>query len=374
MANVYQLPTITVAPSERFTSAYLASNASMDERVIALSGLLSTLSSPMATTQQAVALTLSAFATGVPEVAQVLGSLVSTPVDLKPHSFGAFYELLNVDASGSPNQAILPIPGNASSQAALITGISAVYSGLALLLFAIGRQARESAPTAASVNRPSALIRRYTLSDSDQQVLPGRALGPTVQNLERIYNAFSVYSEARAAITRSLLAIERATPHPPTHIDPLLTQLRLMRNSGMTHVDAIFKLAQAHPWTVRLPKLEPYYKTFCRDLGTYAQIPADVRQYHRLLAPPGDFLFLTSELRPLIAVAGDFVEGVESTFSGYVYNKTKYQQLIKEVAALRPGYEPISKLANLALQLDLDEIPAIPSIETKEIPKPSPEM
>jgi len=276
---------------------------------------------------------------------------------------GDLLELLNVGGIGKPNKALLPIPEDAHQDALMVSAVPAVYSGVALVLFAIGKQSKESAPTAAIVNRPSALVRKYTLSDEEQVLLPGRDHGPSVKTLERIYNAFNVYSEPRTLIAKSLLAINVANPHPPAHLDPLMVQLHLMRSAGMTHVGAIEKLVHAHPWVVRVPKLEPYFRRFCVDLVEFEKIPLHVRQYHRLLAPPNEFLFLSSDLRPLIAVAGDFVKDVETDFVNYIYRSADYADLIKEVRSRQPAYIPRGDLSLLATQLGLDDIPLLPDMQ-----------
>jgi len=360
MSSPYTLPTVTLAARETLTVVHLPSSAPMDERTMACAGLLSCLRRVPKSDQDTVQLVLSLLATTVPEVAQVLSSATSSNIRTTSIDLTRYLDLINADGGGRPDRQLLPVPEAASGEALLVTSVPAVFSGVALVLFAIGKQARESAPTAAAVNRPSALIRKYTLTDQEQILLPGRDLGPAVKTLERIYNAFNVYSELRALVAKSLLAINAATPHPPAHLDPLMVQLHLLRNSGMTHVGAIEKLVQAHPWVVRVPELEPYFRRFCFDLVEFEKIPKAVRQYHRLLAPPNDFLFLTSELRPLIAVAGDFVKDVEIDFKDYVYNADKFEDLIKKVRSYQPMYVPTSNLQSLAAQLGLDDIPLLP--------------
>jgi hypothetical protein len=357
----YSIPSISTSAREKIQIAVLGSSAPLEERVMVTAGLVSCLHEVPVTDQTTVQLVLSLFATALPEISQVLTSAQSTLIELVTVDTEKFLDLLDVGGIGNPDPTILPIANPGHDAALGYSDVAVVYSGVALVLFAIGKQARDSAPTASTVNRPKALIQKYTILEAEQGLLPGRDHGPSVRTLERIYNAFNVYSEARALVTKCLLALELANPHPPRHLDPLMIQLRLLRNAGMTHVDAIHKLLRGHPWTAREPKLEPYYRKFGSDLAEFEKLPANSRAYHRLLAPPSEFLFLTSELRPLIAVAGEFVAGVEADFKDYVYNKDKYSALIREVKSRQPMYNPVQDLTILAKQLGVEDIPDLPA-------------
>jgi hypothetical protein len=280
-------------------------------------------------------------------------------------TFARWMEILGLTGAAQPDQKLVPLPSSPPQESALVVGTSAIMSAVALIIFAMGRQARESAPDAATIKRPDALVRKYSLTDQEQRILPGRDMGPSVVCLEKIFSAFGTYTELRAITTRLLLGYRKATVHYPPQLDPIMTQFKLMRWSGLTHVGAVVKLMQAHPWVARVPQLEPYFRYFAKELGKFNSIPAEVREYHRLLAPPDEFLFVSSDFKPLIAVAGSFVEEVEATFAGYVYNKDQYADLIEEVKSRRPGYNPVHALAALADDLGLSEIPPLPPRHSK---------
>jgi hypothetical protein len=227
---------------------------------------------------------------------------------------------------------------------------------MASLLMAIGKQGG-SGPEAAAVNaRPAALISRFGLKDNQQALLPGRPAGPTAGGLDRIYTAYSTYTEPRAVLVRYFLAISAQQGHLPVHLEIMMTNFRLMRGAGMTHVGAITKFMNMHPWAVRVPELRPYFEQFATEYESFLQIPEDIRPYHRLLVPQSDFMFLTSEYRPLIAVAGAFIEEVEQTFAGYVYGKGDYSVLIHKVQAYQPGTSAYVGAGTLASKLGIQDM------------------
>jgi hypothetical protein len=136
----------------------------------------------------------------------------------------------------------------------------------------------------------------------------------------------------------------------------MMTNFRLMRGAGMTHVNAIIKFMNMHPWAVRVPELRPYFEQFAREYETFTQIPEDIRSYHRLLVPQSDFMFLTSEYRPLVAVAGAYIEEVERTFAGYIYGKGDYSVLIQKVQAYQPGTSTYVGIGTLASKLGIQDM------------------
>jgi hypothetical protein len=125
----------------------------------------------------------------------------------------------------------------------------------------------------------------------------------------------------------------------------------------MTHVDAILKLAKMHPWTLKVPQLEPYWDRFVQDLAEFNKVDEDVRPYHRLLVPQSAFLFLSPNLAPLIAVAGHFIKEVEKTFANYVYRAADYSELLDLVDRYAPGYIPTKEVNTLATLLGVADVP-----------------
>lgn len=356
----YTIPAVSVTPVERIPIISLGKSVGVQERNGVIAALLSNLHGEVTSDQQVVSLIISLVVVALPEtLAQVLSSK-TVKFDNNQLTFAQAMELTGGDGRNKMDKKLLPVPEAAHPEAIAISSTVALYSGVALVIFSTGRQARETSPDAITTNRPKALISKYSILPSDQVIFPGREHGPSVKTLERAFNAFGVYTEPRMQVIRTLLGFQQSSEHYPVHLDAVMTQFRLMRFAGMTHVGAITKLVQAHPWTVRVPKLEPYFRIFCTHLSRFNTLPEQLRPYHRLLASPADYLFLTSELRPLVAVAGSFLKDVEATFKDYVYNEDDYRELIEEVKSRRPGYEPVQNLALMAAQLGLEEIPRLP--------------
>lgn len=98
------------------------------------------------------------------------------------------------------------------------------------------------------------------------------------------------------------------------HVEAMIKLIRMhlstMRGTGMTHVEAIIMLIRMHLSNMRVPALKPYFHKFAQDLELFEAVEADIRPYHRLLVPQAKYLFISSELRPLIAVAGSFIKEV----------------------------------------------------------------
>jgi len=294
---------------------------------------------------------------GVPEMASVTNSFTSlkyTPISPSRTDIltwvGAEKKQLTPQGELLPTL-FSPVVDTAYS----VTREEAVYIALSSILFCIGKQASESAKASVIDNRPDALLRRFQIPEEDQVILPGREAGPSREALEMVYNAFANYTEVRGAIVLFFLAVKREAHHLPIHLEILMNNFQLMRGSGMTHVEAVMRLVQSHPWTLRVPELQPYYHKFMADLEVYQGVEVDVRPYHRLLVPQSQFLFLSSELRPLIAVAGSFHEDIEKTFSGYVYNKANYMALIDKVKGYAPNYKPTTSFSRLASLLGVQE-------------------
>jgi hypothetical protein len=229
---------------------------------------------------------------------------------------------------------------------------------------ATGKQGGTGPEASAVKARPAALISRFGILDNQQAVLPGKSAGPTLKGLDRIYTAFSTYTEPRAVIVKYFLAVGKQQGHLPLHLEILMTNFRLMRGAGMTHVNAITKLMNMHPWTVRVPELTPYYTKFAEESAKFNLIPEEVRAYHRLLVPQGEFLFLTPEYRPLIAVAGAYIEDVERTFANYVYGKGDFAALIQQVKAYQPGTAAYIGPGALAIKLGIQDM----TLPTKAAP------
>jgi hypothetical protein len=247
--------------------------------------------------------------------------------------------------------------GKVVDEAKAITGTIPVYAAVASVLMAMGRQASESQAASTLDKRPDALIRRFSIPEEDRVLLPGRAAGPSRESLECLYNAMSVYTVVRAEITRFLIGAKRSMAHFPLEWEVIMTNFHLMRGAGMTHVDAILKLAKMQPWTLKVPQLEPYWAKFVEDLTQFNEVEEDVRPYHRLLVPQTSFLFLSPNLAPLVAVAGHFLKEVETSFANHVYRAADYADLLDTVDRYAPGYIPTHQTNNLAALLGVADVP-----------------
>jgi hypothetical protein len=165
-------------------------------------------------------------------------------------------------------------------------------------------------------------------------------------------------------IVQLMLAVRDTTGHPPRNIEILMTNFRLMRGAGMTHVGAILKLMNMHAWTVRVPELGPYYSKFATELGEFDKVPKAVREYHRLLVPQSDYKFLTVDYRPLVAVAGHYVKDVEKMFANYVYGANDFAALITKVQMYEPTRAKFVGVGLLAQRLGVQDM-ELPEIEEK---------
>jgi len=357
-ASKFALPSITVAAREEIRVIQVPTDLTQEERVTVIASWISTLGAGSPTHRAIVECVYNLLLMGLPEMSSITNSFTSLKyVTLKPARsdllswIGASEDPLSVEGKKLP-LLFSPVREEAYS----VTREESVYIALSSILFCIGRQASESARASVIDNRPDALIRRFQIPEEEQVILPGRSSGPSREMLEGVYNAFSNYTEVRQAIVLFFLALKREGHHLPLHMEIMMTNFQLMRGSGMTHVEAVTRLARSHPWTLKVPELQPYYYKFTEDLAQFEEIEEDIRPYHRLLVPQSQYLFLSSELRPLVAVAGSFHEDIEKTFSGYVYNKANYLGLIDKVKSYAPNYKPTSSLAKLAFLLGVEEV------------------
>jgi len=334
----------------------------LGERATYLSLAVSLLKGRYLTYKEVVTATLQVFIFAFPDLLTHLTQMGSVTVTVQDATRDELDRFFFQGAATWREVLPIPAPDAAVQDAVEVVSTTAVFASAAMVFLCLGKQARESAPSAATIKRPRALIREFSLSDLDQRLMPGKSAGPSVSTLEYLFSAFNVYTEPRSVVVRYLLGVKASSPHYPTHIRPFITNLKMTANAGMTHVGAIHKLIQAHPWVIRIPELLPYFRIFCQDLNMFHSIPDAVRPYHRLVAPPDDHIFLTSDLKPLVAVAGAFLADVEKDFKDYVYGKDDYKDLINRVKSRAPNYRSVDLLADIARDLGLPDIPDLPEI------------
>lgn len=358
-SQAYTIPTVQVAAQDEVSLITMSPLPDMPTRVSILAALLSTFGTKPPTHLKTVELVLNLFHIAQPEMAVTMRAFTTVKVKTvatDPVAVGQWLGIFDPPTTGAPRD-LLSLLGPVKPRALAVTDVAAVYAGVASVLFAIGRQASEGARVAALDKRPDALIRKFEIAEVNQVLLPGREAGPSREFLETVYNAFANFSEIRAEIVRFLIGVKRSMDHYPLHLEVIMTNFQLMRGAGMTHVDAILRLMRMHPWTIRIPELEPYYHKFAGELAKFAAIDEDIRQYHRLLVSQSAFLFVSTDYRPLIAVAGDQIAEVEKTFAGYVYNKANYIDLVNKVREYSPQYAPTRKLTTLAEMLGIPDEP-----------------
>jgi len=362
----YQLPAVTIPQGEALR-IYTADQTLTGEDLLGtIAYLISTFRSGATSNKGALEAVLAAFTLAIPELVNSLAAMRSFVVEIvNVGSVDVERIATNYQALGGPF-ANFPWISPPSTAAIEVTSVEGVYAGLASLLIAMGKQGGIGPEAAAVKARPAALVSRFGIPVNQQLILPGQLHGPTIEALDRIFTAFSTYTEPRACIIKYFLAVSIQQGHLPLQLEILMTNFRMMKGSGMTHVDAITKLMNMHPWTVRVPELRPYYERFSNELAEFSKVPLSVRKYHRLLVPQSEFLFLTPEYRPLIAVAGSFVEQVEKTFSGYVYGKDEFSLLISKVQAYQPGTATYIGTGTLAAKLGIQDM-TLPSTSARSI-------
>lgn len=355
----YSIPAVQNQSIEEIALVTPKATLAHDDAKTVLAALISTLRTKPATQIQTVETSLNLFTLALPGLRAQLGNARTVTIKAVSMSATEMRYWLDVETppDGQPRPQEPSLIDQPDMAALAVTNTAAVYAAVASVLFAIGRQASESARTASLDKRPDALIRRFDIPEADQVLLPNRAVGPSRETLEMVYNSFANYTELRSIVISYFIGMKRSSSHYPLPTEVLMTNFHLMRGAGMTHVDAILRLAKMHPWTLKVAKLEPYWAKFVHELVKFNGVEEDVRPYHRLLVGQGDYLFISSEYRPLIAVAGDFIKDVEQTFSGYVYNAGTYTDLIAEVRSYAPHYTTTVGLANLSEMLGVPNVP-----------------
>lgn len=357
--SYFQIPRVVAETTERFRVYGGFDTIGLDERLALTSLLLSKMNRAQPGPLVAVENFVGCFLPLFPDLAIQFTSMTSMIVQVVPVTSQMVSATLSGDIDKAGAMAPLLSRPNPDMSAVAIDSYDGVHAGLASLLMSIGKDAGTTVDANLMKARPDALIRRFDLSGDALLLLPGKAYGPSHDTLKTLYSSFSTYSEVRMKITQYMLGLSQATGHLPRGAEIIMNNFRLLRGSQMSHVTAITKFMRMHPWSLRVPELRPYYEQFAQDLVKFDAVEESVRQYHRLLVPQSEFLFISAEYRPLIAVSGDFIKEVEATFNSYVYNSSDYSALIQKVRAHEPTkakYVGVSLLASL-LNVQDQELP-----------------
>jgi len=270
------------------------------------------------------------------------GSLLFQPLD-----YANFVERIAVGQAPSNEDADDWAFSGVDLACLTITNPVAVCASAAVAWMTYAKSAGESSRTALEQARPQAMKGKYKLTDDDVLLFPGETLGPEIENLDQVNLGFALYPSVRYLVTAFFLSLKSSSIFVPPNVDPFMMLFDMLKNVGMTHVGAVVKFVEMHPWSLKIPELAADFQYFAAELTKMSMVPLDIRPYHRLLVPQTDYLFVASNIRPLVAVAGSFVEEVDRSFRNYVYKAQDYKDLISRVRQRAPTNSIIPDVSTL---------------------------
>lgn len=363
----FDLPSITPSDKEDLTLFSLPSNTSAEERRAVTALAISRLAGSSSGARECVQDVLLCFCFGIADLVGHLATSTTTNTVVVALNRDDVQAIINSQPTSSTTLNTMLQQSPPLEEALAVNSVEGVYAALASVLFAVGKQGG-SGPEANSVKgRPNALVRRFGISEDDQALLPSQPCGPSAANIEAIYQSFSTFTEARMKIVQMLLSYSKKQGHVGRSIEILLNNFRMMSGAGQTHVETIIKLVHMQPWVVRVPEMNPYITKFCGELEKFQSYPLHIREYHRLLVPQSEYMFISADYKPLIAVAGSYVEDIEKTFEGYVYGKAQYDRLIQRVRSYEPSRAKYLGNTLVTRILDIPEMePATPEPRKKD--------
>lgn len=250
-------------------------------------------------------------------------------------------------------------------EALAVTRPMSVHAAAALVWMAYAKSAGDSSRRAYEVARPKAMIGRFQIPDTDADILPGGPYGPILSALDQINLGSTMYEQVRYLLTAYMISVTTQNMFVPYQLHAHTMMFQLLANTGMTHVGAIAKLVEMQPWVLGVPELAAEFQTFAGELDRMATFPSHIRPYHRLLYPQNQFLFLSSTLKPLIAVAGEFITEVESNFKNYVYDSDTYATLVSKVKARQPSGFHIADTRALAAKFGVTVMSPAPPVQAQ---------
>jgi hypothetical protein len=241
-------------------------------------------------------------------------------------------------------------------EALAITRPTSVHAAAALIWMAYAKSAGDSSRRAYEVARPKAMIGKFQIPDADTDILPGGQYGPVLAALDQINLGAAMHEHIRYLLTAFMMSVTNQTVFIEPSLQAHAMMFQMLANTGMTHVGAIAKLVEMQPWVLGVPELAAEFQTFANELDKMAQFPPSIRPYHRLLYPQTRFLFVSSSLKPLIAVAGDFIAEVEDNFRRYVYDAETYASLISKVRSRQPTGFHLTNTSDLAAKFGVSVV------------------
>jgi len=248
------------------------------------------------------------------------------------------------------------LPAQASPAALSDTDSRHAYACFSVVLYCIGKEITEVNQTAASTNRPGAVIGRHQLDGTDVAVLPGKPDGPTYDALSQVFASMSVYAEVRAVIIRIMVSVMENNTYYGPGMDMIITNFKLLKGAQMTHVGAIQDVLQSYPWLLKVDFLRSYISEYKEEIKKLAAVPAEFRPFVRLLGSGHDVLFPSTKLGPLVAVAIEFKKDVEKSLESYKGDWAKHRDLVLKVKALAPMFKMKEGVDNLAKALGLPDV------------------
>lgn len=355
MSTQFSVPQAPVLQTPVLTVYLPTANSTEDDRIAIAAAYVSSFKTRCLTANIAVSKMLTLVCVCIPEMTKYLLD-AKAPMHVKRIESAKMIELLSEGHHPNGQDDSEWAFDQVDLECMAVSNPQALYSAAAVAFMTYAKPAGEGTQNAYEVARPNSLIGKYKLDDTEISLFPGGTHGPDLEALDQVNAGFGLYPQFRYYLTCFFISLDRSGMFSPPNVDPFRVMFALLKNVGMTHLGAITSLLKSRPWTAKLPWLIPYYQVFARDLTSFQTVPRDLRPYHRLLVDQSQFLFLTSELRPLVAVAGHYYEEVEKTFKDYVYNKQRYEDLIKKVVARDPEVPINTGMADLVALLGIQDV------------------
>jgi len=361
----YALPSIAAPVTTNFTVFTISGiDLTPSERACVLSSYLSSLSGSFSSQEAAIALVMNLMVTALPALANELTH--ATSVGVVNHSIPAIQYLKQMGVE-DPNSEFKPVDGfptlpkTPSNAANANSNVRNAYAGTSMVLFSIGKEFTSDNEKGAKDNRPKALKGQFGIPDDVFTSSPGKPDGPSIAALGQIYSAFSVYTELRALIMKTFLAIYRGSSHQSVEMGLMMVSIQLLDGAQLTHVSAIQDMLEAHPWLLKVPALRPSVKEYAQELKRYSLIPQGVRGYIRLIESNQNLYFPASKMKPLVAVAVALKSDIEESMKTYAGGKNQYKELVEEVRRYQDGFRMQVGADTLSSALSMPdvELPAI---------------
>jgi len=337
-----------------------------------MSAILSSMGATFSSSADVVGTVCNLLCLATPGLAAELTKAQSVKFVLSPIEKNLMLQTLKVEdraAGWALPDGFFTLPKTPTDTATTAAGFQNAYAGVSMVLYSIGKEFNSSNEAGAKENRPKALRDAHKIPDADFVSAPGKVDGPSVETLGQVFSAFSVYTEARAVIVRVYLSILKTQAHFGPKVGILMTSFILLDGAQMSHVSAIADMLEAHPWLVKVPGCRPSIREYLSELRRFAQLPAAVRGYVRLMESNRQPYFPSSKMMPLVAVAVDLKSDVEKTLINYMGGRGKYPELVAEVRRYKDHFAMEKGVDTLATLLQIPDV-ALPGVEPTPVITP----